>query len=39
MSEQKPDNKVVTVAKMVAICIVCFGTIYGIVTLVTFLNA
>ena len=39
MPEQKPDNKFVTVAKMVAICIICFGIIYGIVSLVTFLNA
>jgi hypothetical protein len=35
MPEQKPDNKLVNAAKMVAICIICFGAIYGIVTLVT----
>lgn len=40
MSEQKPDNnKLVTVVKMIAICIICFGTIYGIVSLITFLTA
>jgi hypothetical protein len=39
MPEQEPDNKLVTVAKMAAICIICVGTIYGIVTLVTFLSA
>ena len=39
MSEQKPDNKFVIVAKMVAICVICFGVIYGFVSLVTFLNA
>ncbi len=39
MPEQKPDNKLVTVAKMAAICIICFGTIYGIVALVTLLNS
>lgn len=39
MSEQKPDNKFVTAAKMVAICVICFGVIYGLVSLVTFLNA
>ena len=39
MPEQNTDSKLVTVVKMVAICIICFGVIYGIVSLVTFLNA
>lgn len=39
MSEQKPDNMFVTAAKMIATCIICFGTIYGIVSLITFLTA
>ena len=38
MSEQKPVNKLVTAAKMIAICILCFGIVYGIVSLVTFLT-
>ena len=37
MYEQKPDNKLITVAKMIAICILCFGIVYGIVSLVTLL--
>ena len=39
MSEQKPENKFVTVAKMLGVCIVCFGLIYGIVTLVSALTS
>jgi len=39
MSEQKPDNKLVNIGKMIAICVICVGTIYGIVTLVTFLTS
>ncbi len=39
MSEQKPENKFVAVAKMAAICALCIGIIYGIVSLVTFLRA
>lgn len=39
MPEQKPDNKLVTIGKMIAICVICFGVIYGIVSLVTFLGA
>jgi hypothetical protein len=39
MPERKPDNKLITAAKMVVICITCVGTIYGIVSLVTFLSA
>ena len=39
MSEQKPDNKFIGIAKMVVICIICFGAIYGIVSLITFLSA
>jgi len=39
MSEQKPESKFVTVAKMLGVCIVCFGLIYGIVTLVSALTS
>ena len=39
MSEQKPDNKLIPAAKMIAICVTCFGLIYGIVSLITFLTA
>jgi hypothetical protein len=38
MSEQKPENKLFTIGKMVAICVICFSVIYGIVSLVTFLS-
>ena len=36
---QKPDNKFATIGKMILICIICFGTIYGIVSLVIYLSA
>jgi len=36
---QKPDNRFATLGKMILICIVCFGAIYGIVSLVTYLSA
>ncbi|MEY2819890.1 MAG: hypothetical protein RL275_3353 [Chloroflexota bacterium] len=39
MTEQKPESKFITVAKMVGVCIVCFGLIYGIVTLMTALTS
>ncbi len=39
MSEQKPENKLISFAKMITICVICFGTIYGIVSLITFLSA
>lgn len=39
MSEQKPESKFVTIAKLVGVCIVCFGLVYGIVTLVTVLTS
>lgn len=39
MSENKPENKLVTVAKMVGVCIVCTGVIYGVVALITFLTS
>lgn len=39
MSEQKPDNKFLTVGKMIAICVICFGVIYGIVSLIQLLTA
>ena len=38
MSEQKPESKLAIVLKMAAICVICVGTIYGIVMLVTFLT-
>lgn len=38
MSDQKPDNKLINVAKMIAICITCLGLIYGLVSLITFLT-
>lgn len=38
MSDQKPDNKLINVAKMIAICIICVGLIYGLVSLITFLT-
>lgn len=34
MSEQKSGGKLVTVAKMIGVCITCLGIIYGIVTLI-----
>ncbi len=36
---QKPDGKLVVLAKLILICIICFGTIYGIVSLITYLSA
>ncbi len=36
---QKPDNHLVVLGKMILICIIWFGTIYGIVSLVTYLSA
>jgi len=39
MPEQKPENKVVTFAKMAVVCVVCVGMIYGIVTLVAMLTS
>lgn len=35
---QKPDSNLVKVGKLILICIICFGTIYGIVSLVTYLG-
>ena len=39
MSERKPENKLLTIAKMVGVCVVCVGIIYGVVTLVTVLTS
>jgi hypothetical protein len=39
MSEQKPGNKLITIGKMIAICVICLGVIYGIVSLVMYLSA
>jgi hypothetical protein len=36
---QKPDNKLVTLGKLILVCVICFGTIYGIVSLITYLSA
>ena len=35
MTEQKPENKWVTAAKLVGVCITCIAVIYGLVVLVT----
>lgn len=35
MPEQTPRDKLVTVGKMIAICILCFGLVYAVVALVT----
>ncbi len=39
MSGQKPDNRWLTVAKLVGVCITCFGVVYGLVTLVNALSS
>ena len=39
MSEEKPENKLVTIARMIGVCVVCVGLVYGIVTLVTALTS
>ncbi len=39
MPERKTDSKLTAVGKMIAICIICFGIIYGLVSLVTILTA
>lgn len=39
MSEEKPENKLVTIARMISVCVVCVGLVYGIVTLVTALTS
>ena len=36
---RKSDSKLVMLGKMALICIICFGTIYGIVSLITYLSA
>lgn len=38
MLEQKPENKWVTVLKLIGVCVICVGVIYGIVTLVSALS-
>ena len=35
MTEQKPENKWVTAAKLVGVCVTCIGVIYGLVMLFT----
>ncbi len=37
MSEQKPENEPAAIRKLIAICIICLGLVYGIVALVKFL--
>lgn len=39
MPEGRPENKLATFAKLIGVCIVCVGIIYGIVTLVTVLTS
>lgn len=39
MPEQKHENKWLTVAKLLGVCITCVGIIYGIVTLVAALTS
>lgn len=39
MLGQKPENKMVTVLKLIGVCVICVGVIYGIVTLITALTA
>lgn len=39
MSEKKPENKLMTIAKMIGVCVVCVGVVYGVVTLVTSLTS
>jgi hypothetical protein len=39
MSDQKPDNNLTKIAKLVGVCLVCFGLVYGIVSLVTALTS
>ena len=39
MTEQKPENKWVTAAKLVGVFVICIGVIYGIVALVTDLTS
>jgi len=38
MTEQKPENKWVTAAKLVGVCVTCIGVIYGLVVLFTTFN-
>lgn len=35
MSEPEPENKLLTVAKLIGVCVVCVGIVYGIVSLLT----
>jgi uncharacterized membrane protein len=39
MSEQKPENKFSVAGKLIGVCVVCIGIVYGIVTLVTALTS
>jgi uncharacterized membrane protein len=39
MTEQKPENKWLTVAKLLGVCATCVGIIYGIVTLAAALTS
>ena len=34
MPDQKPENKWLTAAKMLGVCITCVGIVYGIVILI-----
>lgn len=35
MPEQKPENKLIAVAKLIGVCVMCVGIVYGIVSLLT----
>jgi len=39
MSEQKPENNLVKVTKLIGVCVICIGLVYGLVTLVTVLTS
>ncbi len=39
MSGEEPKNKLATLAKMVGVCAVCVGVVYGLVALVTSLTS
>lgn len=38
MPEPKPERKLAAAAKLIAACLVCFGLIYGVVSLAVFVS-
>jgi hypothetical protein len=38
MPEPKPEGQLAAAVKLIAVCIVCFGLIYGVVLLAAFLS-